>query len=204
MLSSEIFAVAVLRMPPGIQCRYIDRVSASAGAGAANTWVNRIAAIGVVLLVLSGCGFRLRGTGGAMLPPALSTIRVVPATTAATDPFTVAVRDALTQAGAKLVDSKDAPALVLLGEHVDTRVATVSTATAKASEYLLLYSVGFRLEGPRPVAAQTIRLQRSYTFNPAQALAREQQQQDLMRDMRADAAQQIVRRLARSVAAATK
>lgn len=139
-----------------------------------------------------------------MLPAALSMIRIVPPTAAVNDPFTVAVRDALTQAGAKLVATKDAPALVLLAEHVDTRVATVSTATAKASEYLLLYSTGFRLEGSHPIAAQTIRLQRTYTFNPQQTLAGEQQKADLLRDMRSDAAQQIVRRLARSVAATTK
>lgn len=155
-------------------------------------------------LLLVSCGFHLRGVGGATLPPALSMIRLVPPTSAANDPFTVAVRAALTQAGAKLVDTKDAPTLVLLPEQIETRVASVSTATAKASQYLLLYSSGFRLEGPKPVAPQTIRLQRNYSFNPTQVLAKEQQEQDLLRDMRRDAAQQIVRRLARAVSAQTK
>ena len=115
-------------------------------------------------------------------------------------PFTVAVREALIQAGAKIVTTPDAPAVVLSGEQVETRVASVSTTTAKASEYLLLYSAGFRLDGPRPIAAQTIRLQRSFSFNPTQVLAREQQQQELLQDMRRDAARQIVRRLARAAA----
>ena len=94
--------------------------------------------------------------------------------------------------------------MVLLGEHTETRVASVSTATAKASEYLLPYSASFRLDGPTPMASQTIRLQRSYTFNPTQALAREQQEQELLRNMRQDAAQQIVRRLARAAAPPVK
>jgi LPS-assembly lipoprotein len=159
-----------------------------------------VAAVVVSVAVFAGCGFHLRGSGGAMLPPDLSTIRVVPATAAANDPFTVAVRDAVTQAGAKIVTAPEAPALVLLGEKTETRVSAVSTATAKASQYLLLYSASFRVEGPQPIPAQTIRLQRSYSFNPTQVLAREQQEQELLRDMRRDAAQQIVRRLARAAA----
>lgn len=150
--------------------------------------------------LIVSCGFHLRGSGGATLPAALATLRIVPATAAANDPFTVAVREAVAQAGAKIVTAPDAPALVLLGEQTETRVAAVSTATAKASQYLLLYSASFRLDGPQPLPTQTIRLQRSYSFNPAQVIAREQQEQELLRDMRRDAAQQIVRRLARAAA----
>jgi LPS-assembly lipoprotein len=138
------------------------------------------------------------------LPPALAAVRVVSSSSLANDPFTVAVRDALTQAGAKIVDAPEAPAVVLLGEQIETRVASVSTATAKASEYLILYGAGFRLEGPTPIAAQTIRLQRSYSFNPTQVLAREQQEQELLQNMRRDAARQIVRRLARGSGPGTR
>lgn len=160
----------------------------------------RVAVVGAALLIASGCGFHLRGVGGgATLPPTVQTLRVVPPGTAENDPLTVAVREALVHAGAKLVVAKDTPALVLLGEQSESRVAAVSTATAKASEYLLLYSASFRLDGTPSLAPQTIRLQRSYSFNPAQVLAREQQEQDLLSDMRRDAAQQIVRRLSRGV-----
>lgn len=153
-------------------------------------------------LLVTSCGFHLRGIGGgATLPASMSSVRVVPPGAAANDPLTVAVRDALMQAGAKIVTAPKAPAVVLLREQIQTRVASVSTTTAKASEYLLLYSVGFRFGGPRPIAAQTIRLQRSYSFNPTQVLAREQQEQLLLRELRSDAAQQIVRRLARAGAA---
>jgi len=151
------------------------------------------------------CGFHLRGTGGgATLPASLAAVRVVSATQLANDPFTVAVRTALTQAGASVVDAPEAPAVVLLGEQTETRVASVSTATAKASGYLLLYSASFKLDGPRPIAAQTIRLQRTYTFDPTQVLAREQQERELLRDMRRNAAEQIVRRLARAAAPPVK
>jgi LPS-assembly lipoprotein len=156
-------------------------------------------------LLLVSCGFHLRGAGGGtMLPAALAAVRVVSSSPLANEPFTVAVRDALTQAGAKIVDAPEAPAVVLLGEQTETRVASVSTATARASGYLLLYSTSFKLDGPQPIATQTVRLQRSYTFDPTQVLAREQQEQELLRDMRRDAAQQIVRRLARTSASQDK
>ena len=153
---------------------------------------------------LEGCGFHLRGTGGgAELPASLSEVRVVSATPLANDPLTVAVRAALAQSGGRVVSTPGVPAVVLMGEQTESRVASVSTATAKASGYLLLYSVSFKLDGPQPIAPQTIRLQRTYTFDPTQVLAREQQEQELLRDMRRDAAQQIVRRLARAAAAPT-
>lgn len=156
----------------------------------------------LIVGVLSGCGFHLRGSGGGeTLSAVLPAVRVVPAGAAANDPFTVAIRNALAAAGTKVVAATNAPALVLLGENIQTRVAAVNTATAKASAYLLLYRTRFRLDGPRRIAAQSISLQRIYSFDPTQVLAREQQEQELMRDMRSDAARQIVRRLARLLAA---
>lgn len=154
----------------------------------------------ILYLSLSGCGFHLRGTGGvALLPASLATLQVVMSGAAANEPLETAVRETLTQAGAQVVETNGVPMLILLGERVSTRVASVSTATAKASEYLLQYTTSFRLDGPQPVPAQTIRLQRDYSFDPEQVLAKEQQEQELLRDMRRDAAQQIVRRLARSL-----
>lgn len=167
--------------------------------------VRQLAALALAVYALAGCGFHLRGTGvGASLSTVLPAVRVVPPGSAAYDPFTVAVRDALTQAGTRVVTDPKAPALVLTGETSTIRVAAVNTVTAKVSEYLLQYRTGFRLTGLRPVAAQSIHLQRVYSFDPAQVLAREQQEQELMRDMRSDAAQQIVRRLARLLAAPAK
>jgi len=174
----------------------------------ARNWVPAFAGtifMTVITAMNIGCGFHLRGTGGgAVLPESLAAVRVISATQLANDPFTVAVRAALTQAGASVVDAPEAPAVVLLGEQTETRVASVSTATAKASGYLLLYSASFKLDGSRPIAAQTIRLQRTYTFDPTQVLAREQQERELLRDMRRDAAEQIVRRLARTAAPLVK
>jgi len=150
------------------------------------------------------CGFHLRGSGGALLPPSLATLRVVMSGPSANQPLDVAVREAITQAGAKLVEGGDAPTLLLYDERIDSQVAAVRTATGKASEYTLRYTVSFRLDGTQPVAAQTIRLQRDYSFDPNNVIAKEQEERDLQRDLRRDAAQQIVRRLARAVAPSSK
>ncbi len=158
----------------------------------------------VFAITIAGCGFHLRGSGGAMLPPSLAAVRVVMAGPGVNEPLAVAVRQAITQAGARVVESPGAPTLSLVRESVDSQVASVRTATGKASEYTLRYAATFRLDGPQPVAEQTVRLQRDYSFDPDRVLAKEQEERELLNNMRRDAAQQIVRRLARSVGPAAR
>jgi LPS-assembly lipoprotein len=158
----------------------------------------RFAAVSAAALALAGCGFHLRGVGGsAALPPSLATVRVVMGG-GANEPLAVAVREAISQAGAQVVDAGSVPTVVIVSEQVDNQVASVRTSTGKASEYLLRYTVNFRLDGPQSLPEQTIRLQRDYSFDPDRVLAKEQEERELMRSMRREAAQQIVRRLARS------
>jgi LPS-assembly lipoprotein len=152
-------------------------------------------------LVLSGCGFHLRGLDRAVLPAELAELRVVVQdSVAAHDPLLAAMREALTaRADARITDRADAPVLVLSGERAVSQVLSVGT-TGKVSEYLLRYEVSFRLldaEGKERLAPQTIRLQRSYTFDPLNVLAKEREEKDLAHEMRTDAAGQIVRRLSR-------
>jgi LPS-assembly lipoprotein len=158
----------------------------------------------LIFCATAGCGFHLRGSGGALLPPTLATLRVVMTGTTINQPLAVAVREAVTQAGAKVVESGDVPTLSLLEERIESQVAAVRTTTGKASEYTLRYAVSFRLDGTQLVPVQTIRLQRDYSFDPNNIIAKEQEERDLQRDLRRDAAQQIVRRLARAVAPSAK
>lgn len=151
-------------------------------------------------VMVSACGFQLRGTGGSgVLPASLSTVRVHMGGVSSNEPIAQSVRDALTQAGAKVVATGDVPVLALEGETTDSQVASVRTTTGKASEYVLRYSVSFRVQGPQPVALQTIRLQRDYSFDPERVLAKEQEERELLANMRREAAQQIVARVARAL-----
>ena len=125
---------------------------------------------------------------------------VVQGSQAAHDPLLVAMRTALqTQAGVKVEEAQDVPTLVLSGEGFESQVLSVS-ATGKVAEYLLKYEVSFRLAGPegRELApAQTVKLHRDLSFDRLNVIAKEKEEEELRRDMRRDAVQQILRRLAK-------
>jgi LPS-assembly lipoprotein len=150
-------------------------------------------------LLLSGCGFHLRGMGAVELAPELRVLRVqVQGARSANDPLLESVRNALReQAGVTVQDGGDVALLELSGEHYETRVASVST-TVKAAEYLVLYDVTFQVtsaDGKSRGGPETIRLQRDYSFDPLNVLAKEREEQELHQALRRDAVQQILRRL---------
>lgn len=161
-----------------------------------------IVLLGAWCLLLAACGFHLRGVGGDPLPEALATLNIVPpATGLVNDPLLVAVRDALTAYGAHIVDTPDAPRLTLYDESTESQVLAVRAETAKGAAYMLRYRVSFRVvgaDGAELVAPQTIQVQRDYTFDPARVLAKEEEERELLRALRRDIAEQIVRRLARA------
>lgn len=153
-------------------------------------------------LLLSGCGFQLRGAGTYKLPDSLATLRViVQGSQSVHDPLRLAMEDVLrTQAGGTVVvQSGDVPLLVLSTENIDNQVLTVDTS-GKVNAYLVRYELGFNVvdaAGEPLLPPQTLRLQRDYRFNPLNVLAKEQEEETLRRELRRDALSQIVRRLAR-------
>ena len=153
----------------------------------------------VFSLLLTSCGFHLRGQESADLPPALSTLRL---SATAYAPLTVEMRNALKgQAGVKIVEDLDIPAatLSLYGEVIESRVLAIDI-TGKISDYLLNYSVTFALtavDGKPLLAPQTIKLQREYTFDKLNVLAKEKEDEFLRLEMQRDAVQQILRLLTR-------
>ena len=151
-------------------------------------------------LLLVSCGFHLRGAGEYRLAPALATLRVtVQGSTQQYDPLRVAMTNALrSQAGVDVVDAAEAPVLVLFAETYDRQLLSVDS-TGRAEEYLLRYSVSFRVtdkEGKILSEPQTVRVQRYLAFDRLNVLANEREESELRRDMQHDAVQQILRRLA--------
>ena len=156
-----------------------------------------LAALGV----LSSCGFHLRGTGKVEMSPVFSTLRImVEGNQQQNDPLLVSMKNALRmQTDVQIEDTGDAPLLVLYGERSDSQVLSVSS-TGKADEYLLKYEVSFRLtgkDGKEVAESQTIRVQRDHAFDRLNVLSKEREEQELRREMRRDAVQQILRRLSR-------
>ena len=150
-------------------------------------------------LLLTSCGFHLRGQESVDLSPALSTLRLSAAGYA---PITVEMRNALKgQAGVKIVEDLDIPAatLSLSNEVIQSQVLAIDI-TGKVSDYLLNYSVTFSLiaaDGKPLLGPQTIKLQREYTFDKLNVLAKEKEDEFLRVEMQRDAVQQILRLLAR-------
>ena len=144
-------------------------------------------------LMLAGCGFQLRGA-------ATYTFESLYLNSAGSPAFNNEIRRALASSGgAKLADTAAAGEVVLAIPVIqdDKEVLSLSSG-GSVREYQLIKRVSFRLhdkDGADWMPAGEIVIRRAYTFNEAQVLARDLEEQRLQKDMQTDAIQQIVRRL---------
>ena len=151
-----------------------------------------------LLFALTSCGFQLRGTDHATLPPALSVMRMGGPVYS---PLAREMRNVLReQAGVTVTEdiAVPAPTLTLSGEYLETQVLAIDVS-GKVSDYLLNYRVSFSLTdatGSVLIPMQTVKLQREYTFDKLSVLAKEKEDEFLRQEMQRDAVQQILRRLA--------
>ena len=143
--------------------------------------------------MLAGCGFRLRGT--AEVP--FQSLYVPGATSG----IALDLKRNI-QAGtrARVVDDpKEADAVLQFTEESRAKEILSLTGAGRVREFQLRYRVGFRVhdgKGAEYVPNSVIQLTRDVTFNDAEILAKEQEEQLLFRDMQSDMVQQILRRLA--------
>lgn len=158
-----------------------------------------IVALLVAGTMLAGCGFQLRGASSVRLPPELKVMRVTMGT--GYPPLLVEVRNSLRILGSVRVTEDVAapvPVLSLLNEQSRSEVLSIDS-TGRINAYLLNYRVDFLLtgaDGKTLLTRQAVKLQREYTFDRLAVLATERQREFLQNEMRRDAAQQILRRLA--------
>ena len=147
----------------------------------------------VLVLLVAGCGFRLRGT--AEVP--FESVYIPNATAGIALDLK---RNILAGTKAKVVDDpKDAEAVMQFTEETRQKEILSLTSAGRVREFLLRYRVGFRVhdsKGADFVPQNTIALTRDVTFNDTEILAKEQEEQLLFRDMQTDMVQQIMRRLA--------
>jgi LPS-assembly lipoprotein len=146
----------------------------------------------VVVLVVAGCGFQLRGT--AEVP--FQSLYVPNATAGIALDLK---RNIQVGTRAKVVDDPaQADAVMQFTEETRGKEILSLTAQGRVREFQLRYRVGFRVhdgKGREYVPLSVIQLSRDVTFNDAEILAKEQEEQLLFRDMQADMVQQIMRRL---------
>ncbi|MGH8746216.1 MAG: LPS assembly lipoprotein LptE, partial [Burkholderiales bacterium] len=101
---------------------------------------------------------------------------------------------------AKVVDDANKAEALLQFTHEERQKVILSLdAAGRVREFQLRYIVGFRVvdnKGGVYVPPSTIELSRDVTYNDADVLAKESEEQLLYRDMQNDMVQQIMRRLA--------
>jgi LPS-assembly lipoprotein len=144
-------------------------------------------------LALAACGFRLRGS--AELP--FQSLYVPGANTGIGLDLK---RNIEAGTGSKVVDTPaGAEAVLVFTQEAREKEILSLTSTGRVREFTLRYRVGFRVhdgKGTDFVPPSVIQLTRDVTYDDAEILAKEQEEQLLFRDMQADMVQQILRRLA--------
>jgi LPS-assembly lipoprotein len=151
-----------------------------------------MAALGGGASVLGGCGFRLQST------PELPFARIALTGFAPGSPLERDLREAL----ATRVQVVDSPtqADVVLRSLADVRQKSVvaSTSASQVREVQLRVRLQFRVLSPtgRELAPSAELLQvRDLSYNETQALAKAYEEAQILRDMRSDIVQQVLRRL---------
>jgi LPS-assembly lipoprotein len=143
---------------------------------------------------VTGCGFRLRGD----VSYAFATLYV---TGPPSSPIVIELKRTLESSSgdARLVATPaEAQAILEITNVTDDKGVLSLSSGGRVREYLLTKRVAFNVHdagGRDWLPAGEISIRRSYTFNESEVLAREVQEQRLLRDMQTDAVQQIVRRL---------
>jgi LPS-assembly lipoprotein len=147
----------------------------------------------VVAIACAGCGFHLRGD----VTYAFSTLYV---TGPPQSPIVLELTRTLDSGGNTHLVAAPADAQVVLEvtNVTDDKGVLSLSSGGRVREYVLTKRVAYLLHdaaGRDWVPPSEIAVRRSYTFNESEVLAREQQEQRLLREMQTDAVQQIVRRL---------
>ena len=158
-----------------------------------------VLALGLTVL-LSACGFHLRGSNGSFMLPFATMYIGLPDTS----PLAIGLKRYIRAIGStEVVSTKDGADAVLevLSDPERNRTKTILSLNknGRVQEYQLGYSINFRVldkAGNQLLAPTTISLVRPITFDESQVLAKETEEAALYRDMRNDLVQQIMRRLA--------
>ncbi len=144
--------------------------------------------------LLAGCGFQLRR------PPPMAFQRVTLAGFAPRSPLAAELRSALQQQGLQVVDTP-AQAELIVESVVDLRerssVATTAAAQVRDLQLRLKFAFRARTPGGRELIPRAdLLLARDLNYNETSALAKEQEEAELYREMQSDIVNQVLRRLA--------
>lgn len=144
---------------------------------------------------LTGCGFQLRGRDAI---PYKSLYIDAPENSQAARQLA----DALRSRGIAVAESaKTAEATLKLSQERESRTVLALSGGGRVREYRLNYALSYNLIGKDGLdifAPSEIQQSRDFTYDDNQYLAKTAEESFLYRDLREDAVQQIVRRLAKT------
>jgi len=151
-----------------------------------------------MVLTLCACGFQLRGAGKFtnFLP-----FKTIYLGFSESSSLGAELKRHIRAIGAtQVVDSAQAAQAVLevISESREKVVLSLNTQ-GRVREYTLYYKLNFRVkesQGQVLLAPTEIVVKRDISFNEAQVIAKEREEELLYRDMQSDLVQQILRRLA--------
>ena len=151
----------------------------------------------LLVAVLAGCGFQLRGSGDSCSLPFQSIYLGFPETSA----LGTALKRFLRAGDTVTIETDAAKADALFDVLSENRGKSILSLNSlgRVREYLLTYTLVFRVrdaKGNELLGPTEITLRRSIAFDEGQVLAKESEEALLYRDMQADLVQQIMRRLA--------
>lgn len=153
----------------------------------------RLAIIWLAASLLAGCGFHLRGN----LP--LSQFPAIYVQSEAHSELAALLEQRFRQNKVTLLDAyqQDRPALNILKDTLERRTLSLF-ANGQVAEYELIYKVEYQIQlaGQEPQRYQ-FELFRDYQDDPNQALAKAQELELLLSELRQQAANRIIRQLAR-------
>ena len=153
----------------------------------------RLFAVVALTGLLAACGFHLRGQATYTFSSVYVNVTGAPV-------FESELKRSLEGAGsAKLAPTAAAADVRLdIPPIVDEKDVLSLSAGGSVREFSLLMRVGFRLhdkDGLDWLPPAEIIIRRAYTFNETEVLARDAEEQRLLREMQSDAIAQLIRRL---------
>ena len=155
------------------------------------TWLGAAAAA----LLLSACGFHLRGVGGEVRPLPFSSVWLA---TGATQLHPHLERQLRFRPDVQMVSQPQAAEAILTvtDERTAKDILTINRG-GKVNEYLLVYRVDATVQRRQDDAPQplSVVVRRELSYSDANVLGKEREEAVLWADMRRDAAEQLIRRL---------
>jgi len=156
--------------------------------------LGRLLALFAAVVLISGCGFSLAGSG--TLPAAMQTTYLD--SVEQHSDFYDSLSEALRQRGLNLADSSSQASarLIISEDSTGQRVLSV-TARNIPREYEVFYAVTFSLEaeGRSLIQSELLVARRNYTYDETEVLGKEREESLLRRALAEDLARQVVRRI---------